>query len=143
MDIRLVVILSLVLFHRFENTSATEGIAQTVDESPTRPRIFEGMTIVDAQQFRLTSGHVLLGIHQGDHRCQPVRRHLDVRIQQQEILGLYLSERLVIPLGKAPVLVQLNQPDGRIIRPQHRQRTVGRSIIRHIHRRLVLRILQY
>ena len=143
MHICLVIILPLILFNRVEKTSTTEGIAQTVDESPTRPCIFERIAIIDTQQFRLTSSDILMRIQQFYHRCQPMVRHLDIGIQQQVILGLDLLQRPIIPFRKTPVLVQLYQSDLRIFRPKQRQRVVCRGIIRHIHRGLVLGILQH
>ena len=68
MNIGQVVILSLVLFHRLEDTSATEGIAQTVDThlrnlSPKETTAFYISMVVLLVYISL----IVLGVYAGSH----------------------------------------------------------------------------
>ena len=141
--IRSIIILTIVGFHGLKDTASAERITETVQESPTRPCVLKTVFIENGKQLRLTGRHVLMTVEELDHRRQPVVRHLDIRIQQQIILRVDLFEGLVIPLGKTPVLLQQNQLHLREMLTEQLQRIVGRSIVSHIHRRLLTGIQQH
>ena len=136
-----IVILTIILFYRLEDTSPTERIAESVEISPTRPCIFKTVLIKDAQQLRLTGRHIIMAVEILYHRSQPVMGYLDIRIQKKIILCIYLLQGFVISFGKSPVLFEDNKFYLREMRTEQFQRVIRRGIIRHIYRCFITGIL--
>ena len=138
-----IVILPTIALHRLKDTSTTEGIAEPVDESPTRPRIFETVLVNDRKQLRLTGRHLGMSIQILDQGRQPVMRHLDIRVQQHKVFRLNLSQRLVVAIGKSPIPVHDDLLHLRKMLRKHCQGVVSRGIVSHIHGCLVAGILKH
>src|SRR5574344_59665 len=100
------VVLSLVLLHRVEYSSAAEGIAVSVEHSSAGSGIFKTLVVMLGEQLRLACRHVGMPVHKSYHRCQPVAFHPDVRVEQHIVFRIHLSQCLVISLGKSIVLVE-------------------------------------
>ena len=138
-----VVVLPVVLLDGVEEATATEGVAVAVEVSPTRPRILERHLIIYREELGLTGGHIVVGVHELQERRQPVGRHLDVAVEQQVVLGIDLAQRLVVTLGKAPVLAEHDERHLGELRVHQLQRVVGRRIVGHDDGGLVARVLNH
>ena len=122
------IILSVVIFHRVKDASPAERITKFVDEATAGPCILKGILVCHRQQFRLTGCHLRMIVHELNEWCQPVMSHFHITVQQHVIGSLHLLQCLVIPFGKTPVLLQLDDLHLGEMLFQERHRLIRRGI---------------
>ena len=132
----------MVIFHTVKESAPTERVAVFIDEATAGTCILKGLLVGHRQQFRLTGRHLLMTVHEADERFQPMGCHLHVAVQDNVIGSFHLFQSLVIAVGKAPVLLQLNQSHLRIVFLEKGNRLICRGIIGYIHRCLTAGMLQ-
>ena len=135
------IILSVILFYRLEHTSATEGITITVDETSACSSILKSVAVIDGKELRLTGCHFRMYIHKLDKGCQPMMGHLNIRVEQQIILCVYLFQRFIVAFSKSPVFIKRNGSARWKLAGKHSERLVCRGIICHIDYSFILGVL--
>ena len=128
-----IIILSVIHFHAFHNSSTTERITIFIYKTSRGSGIFKALAVVYGAKLWLACCHLLIGIHHRQQWLQPSLAHLDIRIQQHIEFCFYLLQSLVVAIGKTIILIQHYGLHRRavVLYPHHR--TVGRSIICHPH----------
>ena len=124
-----IVVLAIVLFHRIEHPAPAVRIAVSVEETTACTGILKLTLIGYRQQFRLTSAHLGMSIHEADQRCQPAWRHLYIGIEQHIILGIDPCQCLVITVGKPPILIENYLANLGKLLVEHGQRIISRGIV--------------
>lgn len=128
-DVHLVVVLAVVLFHIAENAPAAERVSVFVHETAGGARVLEAAAVVVGEQFGLHRRDALVTVHLLNDRLNPVRRHLDVGIEQAIVLCLNVLEGVVVAPRKPLVLCMFQHTHGRMRLLQERYRTVGRGVV--------------
>ena len=131
LDFHRIVILALVILYRIKYAATTIGITILINESATSTRILETMTIGDRENFRLACCHIMICFHKPQHRLNPIRRHFDIRIQQEIILSINLLQSFVISVSETIILIQFDNTHIWKIAIQQLKRIVTRSIVCH------------
>ena len=80
------VILPVVFFEHIEQATATEGIAEAVDESACGTGVFETVVRPFGVDLRLRGGRFGMRIHVGAHRGEPAGRGAHVAVEQEIII---------------------------------------------------------
>ena len=138
-----IVILSVVALHGVEDTAAAQRIAEAVEEAAGGTGILEAVLVGLTEQFGLTGRHVVVRVHILLQRREPVVCHLHVGVEQHIVVGLYLSQRTVVAVGKAVVAVEHERLHFRELLCEHLHRIVGRGIVGHPYLRVVARVFQH
>ena len=137
-----IIVLTVIVLNGVKNASPAEGIAEAVEVSPTRPCIFKAVLVENGEQLGLAGCHLGVNIHKLDERGEPMVSDLNIAIEQQIVFGINLLQSLVIPLGKAPVLLKSDDLTLGECCGKQRQGIVGRGIVCHKDGGFVARILQ-
>ena len=126
-----VVVLSVVFFHRSEYSSATEGIAEAVDESAAGSCIFEVVGFAQREQFGLACRTFGMTVHiVAEQFVPPLLTYFHVAVEQQEVFVFrQLGKGAVVAFGKAVVLVEQDGTDLRKFAREHLDGVVGRGIV--------------
>ena len=89
-DLLGIVILVFVDLKILEHATAAEGIAILVDEAATGACIFKLFLVMVRQNLGLAGRNLRVGIHQLYDGLNPMRCHLNIRVEQHIILSLNL-----------------------------------------------------
>jgi len=95
------VILTMILFNGLENSSTAKGIAVFINEPTGSSGVFKFFRFVERPDFWLAGGDHLILLHQFNNRGNPVFSDLNIRIQQDVVVSIYLPEGKIISPGKA------------------------------------------
>ena len=137
-----IIILSVILFHGVKNSSSTKRITVTVKIATTGTCVFKRIFVEYRQQFWLAGSHLGMAVHELYQRHQPAVSNLHITVEQHIIGGFHLSERKIITLGEAPVLLQFDDAHLWMMCFEPLNRTVGRGIVGHINHCVLTRIEQ-
>ena len=130
-DIDRIVILSFVLLQGREDASATKGITVFVDEAARRTGIFEHLGLGIGENLRLHHRNLLVSVHHLDDGLNPMVGHLNVGIQQTEILGVDLLHGKVIASREALITIIAQDADVGIVFLQEGEGVIGGGIVGH------------
>ena len=128
------IILSFVALHAFQNPTATERIAVTINEAAGGTGILKTSVVTLRTKFRLAGSNVGMGFHEINHGAQPMRTDLDVAVQQEEVRGFNLCQSAIVAFRKTVILAQRQPRDFGKLFLDTRFRIVGGTIVRHNHR---------
>ena len=137
------VVLSVVTFETVEDSSATEGVAVSIDKSTAGSGIFKRVAMVKREEFGLAGGDGRIGVHEFDERREPLMSHFDIRVEQHEVFGLNLCQGAVVALGEAPVSVKGDGATVGEMLCQEGERVVGRGIVGYDDVGLIARVAHH
>ena len=125
-----VVVLPRIALDGVEDPAARERVGVAVEEAAARPGVLEPAAVGVLQQLRLHGGDVGLRFHRFDERRQPARRHLDVVVEQADVVARRVRDRLVVAPAEQPVLRVPHHVHGGERRGDPFGRAVRRRVVR-------------
>jgi|SRR6185312_10394601 len=137
------VILPRILFTHIEHPAPGKGIAEIVEPSARRTRIFERSAIGIHPYLGLTGANQGITFHQPDDGLHPPGPHLDVRVQKDIIVGLDLAEGGIVSSRETIIAIEQNDADSWEGCLKERDGVVGRAIVGDDHLRSIAGIGHY
>ena len=119
----------MVFLHGREETAPAKRITVTVHETSSRTGILKALLVVPGEDLGLDGGDSRVRIQQVDGRVEPMRRHLDIAVEQDTIGMFDPVERPVVTFCKTIILVEAKNADAGKLLFEHLDRTVGRAIV--------------
>ena len=113
------------MFDGIKNTAAAVRVAIAVDKSAAGAGVLKLAVVGHGEQFRLTGSHVRTLIHEEQQGAKPVRRYLHIGVQEQIVLGLYLTKGLVITLCETIISIKDDEPNLRKVVTEEGEGVVG------------------
>ena len=123
------VVLPPVGLDRVEDSPAAERITQKIDEAAGGPGVFEFAGIGVGTDLGSDGRRRRVPFEQFHQRSEPSFGHLDVRIEQDAVVGFDPGQGPVVSFGKAVIPIQQQQFDLRKPRPDEIRRIVRRSVV--------------
>ncbi len=125
------VVLPAVGFHRVEYASATERIAEAVDEASGGTGVFELLRAEVGFDFGLDGGNSGLCVQGVEERRKPAGGDFDVAVEKYDNFFATGSNGTVVASGKSVIAVEVEPFHFGKLLPEHLHGAVGGSVVRH------------
>ena len=126
-----IVVLPRVLLRDLEDPATAEGIAVPIDETTRRTGMLELAGLLQRAHLRLAGRHARVLIEVGVQGVEPARRHLNIRVQQQEAVRLHLCQSRVITASEAKVPGKFDHAYRRMFPTQPTYGVIRARVIRY------------
>jgi len=122
-----------VFFDGGKDATSGEGQSQPVDPAAGGAGVLEMVAEVEGKQFGLADADSGIAFQQIDKGFDEARGDLDIRVDDEEIVGVDLVEAKIIAAGEAFVIGHRQGMDHRKAGAEHFKGTIIRVIVDYVY----------
>jgi len=125
------VILPIVYFTDIEDPTLRKGIAKIIEPAAGGAGIFERLAVGRHPDLWLAGADGGVGFHQFYEGFQPAGAYLNIGIEEDIVVAVYLPQRLVVAAREAAVLVHGNDAEGGVVFFHKGDGVICRGVVGH------------